>query len=333
MKIDKTVELDTLVDLLIGETTFKDADPWASKIRALSKAVTFVENDLILAQKLLAHPKLKKRIAGQPAQIVGITGLPGAGKSTLTNLLVSQLRKQNKSVAVFAVDPSSVVSGGAILGDRIRMQDHFKDPKVFIRSMAARGALGGVSKATRAVLRLASLLQFDYVLVETVGIGQSESEIVSIADTTILVLMPNSGDEIQLMKAGILQLAHIYVINKCDLGDATRMEQEIAENTTPENKQDWCPPVLRTIAAREEGIEELAKQIFLHGEFESKHEIGKAIKINRAKKEVLQNILMLAEEHFSEQVEKFSTSQIDSLLKGETTSMFLAQEVFDKNCS
>ncbi|KAB8028537.1 methylmalonyl Co-A mutase-associated GTPase MeaB [Fluviispira multicolorata] len=331
MKIKHSIELNSLVELLIGKKTLPNVELWRSQIRALSKAITFVENDSLLAPKLLSHAGIiRTDNKSIKTRVIGITGLPGAGKSTLTNLLIKELRSRNKSVAVLAVDPSSSLTGGAILGDRIRMQDHFCDSKVFIRSMGSRGALGGVAKATRSAIRLATLLEFDFILVETVGIGQSESDIINIADTTALVLMPNSGDEIQLMKAGILQLANIYIINKCDLSDPSRMMQEIKENTMPPNKDDWCPPVLKTSATNKEGIEEIINSIFLHSEYEIKQNIGRKNRNERLRREVLQNILIMTELDFKTETDKIPDSEIEDLAHGKTTAMALAQLIYSK---
>lgn len=329
MKISQTFQLDQLVQLLIGKTKIEGVDPWRSQIRALSKAITFVENDFFLSNQLLSHPLLNSLAENKSPRVIGITGLPGAGKSTLTNLFVKELRAQNKTVAVLAVDPSSVLSGGAILGDRVRMQDHFRDEHVYIRSMGARGALGGVAKATRAAIRLAGLLNFDFILVETVGIGQSESDIVNIADTTVLVLMPNSGDEIQLMKAGVLQLANVYVVNKCDLADASRMVQELKDNIHPVDTNIWNPPVLKTSASKHEGISDVIEQFNVHAEYEKTHPVGKQIKINRAKKEVLQSMLSLVEEKFLQDLEKVDSIEYEKLLLGQTTAVFLAKKILN----
>lgn len=324
MKIKQNINVEELVDFLIAQKTLPHVDAWHSQVRALAKAITFIENDPLLAQQLLSHHKLKNRMAKNPSRVVGITGLPGAGKSSLTNLFVQSFREQNKSVAVLAVDPSSAVSGGAILGDRVRMQDHFHDEKVFIRSMGARGALGGVARATRSAIRLAALLGFDYILVETVGIGQSESEIVSIADTTLLVLMPHSGDEIQLMKAGVLQLANIYVVNKCDLADASRMIQELKENVRPADSHAWNPPVLKASAAEHSGVSEILKSIEAHAEFEQKHPAGQSMKLQRVKQEILQNAWGVLEHNLRTQLEQWPQSALEEVLLGESTAMSAA---------
>ena len=327
MRVFQSVQVDELVDLLLGETVLPGVSPWRSQIRALSKSITFVENDVFLSHKLLSHPKLSSLNKKTGTRIIGMTGLPGAGKSSLTNLIVKELRSQNKSVAVLAVDPSSSLSGGAILGDRVRMQDHFHDEHVFIRSMGARGALGGVAKSTRSAIVLASLLNFDFILVETVGIGQSESEIINLADTTALVLMPNSGDEIQLMKAGVLQLANIYIINKCDLSDASRMVQELKENTSHSNEEAWKPPVLKSSASRNEGIDEIIDAFLKHAEFEIQHPVGRSIKLNRAKKEILQSMILLTEEKFEVLLNSMDEKEVDKLVEGKTTAFYLAKNL------
>lgn len=334
MKINKEFDIDNLVSLLLGKSVLAGVDPWRSKVRALSKAITFVENDLFLSHKLLSHPELdflrttEQTNKQSMTRVVGVTGLPGSGKSTLTNLFVKELRARNKTVAVLAVDPSSTISGGAILGDRVRMQDHFRDEHVYIRSMGSRGALGGVAKATRSAIRLACLLNFDFILVETVGIGQNESDIVNIADTTVLVLMPNSGDEIQLMKAGVLQLANIYVVNKCDLSDASRMVQELKENIPHSEENSWQPPVLKSSAAKEDGVQQIVEQFLAHAEYESKHPVGKVTKMNRAKKEILQSMMSLAEEKFLLALNNIDEREIEKLIEGKTTAMFLAKKIF-----
>ncbi len=330
MKVSHTINIDNLVSMLLGNTILPGVDSWRSQIRALSKAITFVENDLYFSHKLLAHPQLSILKKTANSRVIGITGLPGSGKSTLTNLFVKELRARKKTVAVLAVDPSSSLTGGAILGDRVRMQDHFRDERVYIRSMGSRGALGGVAKATRSAIRLTGLLNFDYILVETVGIGQSESEIVDIADTTALVLMPHSGDEIQLMKAGVLQLANIYVINKCDLADASRMLQELKENLAHPHEGSWIPPVLKASATKEEGVQQIIDQFFAHADYEFKHPVGKAFKINRVKKEILQSMLSLSEEKFLELLESVDNAEFEKLLSGKTTAMFLADKILSQ---
>ncbi len=243
---------------------------WTHRIRALSKAITLIENNPTYTETLLnTLSKHYIRLSSESLetkenfpQVIGLTGYPGAGKSTLVNLLIKKLRAKEKKVAVLAIDPSSTLTGGAVLGDRIRMQEHFKDNQVFIRSMSARGALGGLSKATNGVIALMKLLGFDYILIETVGIGQSESEIIQIANTVLLTLLPNTGDEVQFMKSGVIQLAHIFVINKCDLSDPFRMVHELEDNDP--HKNGWKPPVVCTSASNQKGLNELILEIENH---------------------------------------------------------------------
>ena len=198
-------------------------------------------------------------------QVIGITGNPGSGKSTLTNKLIGLYRAQGQRVGVIAVDPSSPYSGGAILGDRIRMMEHANDPGVFIRSMATRGALGGLSRATADVVHVLDAMGFDIVLIETVGVGQDEIDIVRTADTTVVVLVPGLGDDIQAIKAGILEIADIFVVNKADLDGADRTVADLQGlqmlmTTMPA----WLPPIVRTVAAKQAGVAELAEKIQLH---------------------------------------------------------------------
>ena len=196
--------------------------------------------------------------------MVGFTGAPGTGKSTLVDGLVALLRKQGISVAVLATDPNSPFTGGAILGDRIRMQRHALDPKVFIRSMGARGHLGGLSLATREAIRLLGAFGFDQVILETVGVGQSELEVAAVADTTVVVLTPNLGDGVQMIKAGILEIADIFVVNKADLDGHSRVLTELRSMLSLAPKGSWKPPILATVAARQEGIEGLWEAVVAH---------------------------------------------------------------------
>lgn len=204
------------------------------------------------------------------ARVVGITGSPGVGKSTLTNALASALREQDRSVGILAVDPSSPFSGGALLGDRVRMQRHHGDEQVFIRSMAARGHLGGVSLATPQAILVMDAAGFADVIVETVGVGQSEVEVAATADTTIVTVAPGMGDAVQAAKAGVLEIADVFVINKTDQGGAGQVESqlhgmlelgaEVAEGAGPV----WTAPIIRTVAVRGEGLPELVEALDNH---------------------------------------------------------------------
>jgi LAO/AO transport system kinase len=200
------------------------------------------------------------------AHIVGITGSPGVGKSTSTNALVGALRKRGKRVGVLAVDPSSPFSGGALLGDRIRMQDHALDSEVYIRSMASRGHLGGLSWAAPQALRVLDAAGCDVILVETVGVGQSEVEIASMADSTLVLLAPGMGDGIQAAKAGILEIGDLYVINKADRDGADQVRRELRSMLGLAERPEgaWNPPILKTVAMTGEGVEEVVDALDTH---------------------------------------------------------------------
>src|SRR5581483_7009910 len=230
-------------------------------VRALARAITLVERRDPEARRL--QEELRDR--ARDAYVVGFTGAPGTGKSTLVDALIAFLRKQDRSVAVVATDPNSPFSGGAILGDRIRMQRHALDAKVFIRSMGARGHLGGLSLATREAIRLLAAFGFDPVILETVGVGQSELEVATIANTTVVVLTPNLGDGVQMIKAGILEIADVFVVNKADLEGHERVATELrAMMSLAPKGVAWKPPIVATSAARGEGIDKLWEAIQSH---------------------------------------------------------------------
>lgn len=215
-----------------------------------------------------ATPILKKLfMIGGKAQVIGVTGNPGSGKSTLVGRMIAHYREKNMSVGVVAVDPSSPFSGGAILGDRIRMQEHFTDPGVFIRSLATRGHLGGLSASTIDTVTIMDAMGFDVVIVETVGVGQDEVEIVRLAETTIVVVVPGLGDEIQALKAGVLEIADIFCINKADRDGVDRLERELLGMQEFDHAAGRpFRPMVRTVATTSEGLDELTKEIAEHGE-------------------------------------------------------------------
>ena len=206
------------------------------------------------------------------AHIIGITGSPGAGKSTLVDRLATHYRKTGNKVGIVAVDPSSPFTGGAVLGDRIRMQNKATDPGVFIRSMAARGYLGGISRATGDAVAILDAAGYNTILVETVGVGQDEVEIVKTADVTVVVLVPGMGDDIQAIKAGIMEIADVFVINKADRDGVLRTEHDLQSLLSISQRSDgWAPPIVKTIATEDSGIEALADAAAAYEEFSRSH--------------------------------------------------------------
>lgn len=228
----------------------------------MARLISFVEDEAPVLREVMAE---LSPYAGK-AQVVGITGSPGVGKSTSTNALVSELRKAGKRVAVLAVDPSSPFSGGALLGDRVRMQDHALDPDVYIRSMASRGHLGGLAWTTPQALRVLDAAGFDVILVETVGVGQSEIEIAALADTTLVLLAPGMGDGIQAAKAGILEIGDLYVVNKADRDGADQVRRDLRSMLALSQRGEgaWKAPILATVAANGQGLDEVAAEIQRH---------------------------------------------------------------------
>lgn len=233
--------------------------------RTAAKIITLIENDGEGKQELLSqiYPHTGR------AHVIGVTGSPGAGKSSLTDELIKKARGDNRKVGVIAVDPTSPISGGALLGDRIRMQEHALDKGVFIRSMGTRGSLGGLARATRDVVKVLDAYGCEVIIVETVGVGQSELDIMHHADTTLVVLTPGSGDHIQTIKAGIMEIADIFVINKCELGNTKKMVTDIEQmlDMSPRFAGRWRPPVVETSVVNDIGIGELWSLIGQHLEF------------------------------------------------------------------
>jgi LAO/AO transport system ATPase len=278
----------------------------SGKYRALAQAVSLIERgderDDGHAERLLAaiYPSTGR------ARIIGITGSPGAGKSTLVASLTKHYRRQGKKVGIIAVDPTSPFTGGAILGDRIRMTDLYTDRGVFIRSMATRGFLGGVARATNDVVDLLDAAGFDIVLVETVGVGQDEVEIIRTVQTNVVVLVPGMGDDIQAIKAGIMEIGDVFVVNKADHAGADRTVTEITMMMSLVDEHgDWIPPIVKTVASTNQGTEDLDAAIVKHfehlqssGELDRRSRERARIRIETMLKEKFMNRLLAATPNF-----------------------------------
>lgn len=234
--------------------------------RAIARLLSLIERDDPEAERCL---KELHSLTGR-AHVIGITGSPGTGKSTLTDKLIEHYRRAGKTVGVIAVDPSSPFSGGAILGDRIRMQSRSNDPDVFIRSMGTRGALGGLSTYTSDAVKVMDAAGKDVILVETVGVGQAEVDIIRMADTVLLVLVPGYGDDVQAVKAGVMEIADVFVVNKSDLDGADKVAGEVEAMMMlghPDTDDFWWQPIVRTVAEKGQGVIEVSEQIALHAEW------------------------------------------------------------------
>lgn len=226
--------------------------------KALARAITLVENESSGYEQILSAMNAK------PVPVIGFTGPPGSGKSSLINRLMELLSSSGKKIAVLAVDPTSPFNYGSLLGDRLRMSEHFNDPNIFIRSVATRGSLGGLSEKAIEITDLLRAAGFDYIIIETVGVGQSEVEIAGLADTTVVVNVPEGGDEIQTMKSGIMEIADVFVVNKCDRPGADLTENNLKKYFTHPRADGWAVPVVKTSATNAVGIDELLRHINAH---------------------------------------------------------------------
>ncbi|AAM25526.1 MAG: Putative periplasmic protein kinase ArgK [Caldanaerobacter subterraneus] len=284
--------------------------------RAIARAITYAEDDEEKAREIIR--KLYKRSGN--AYIVGITGPPGVGKSTLTDRLVKNLVEEGKKIGIIAVDPTSPFTGGSILGDRIRMQDLTTHPNVYIRSMGTRGHLGGLSKGTYMAVRILDIAGMDYVFVETVGVGQSEVDIIKIADTVVMVLAPGLGDDIQAIKAGIMEIADVFVVNKSDREGADKTVLELNMMLDLDMPKEWRPPVVKAVAQEGKGIGEVLEKIHSHKEYLISSGQLEERRKNRIKMEITESVknkLMkdvfakMGNEEFDQKIQKVMAKEID----------------------
>ncbi|MCL1876144.1 MAG: methylmalonyl Co-A mutase-associated GTPase MeaB [Synergistaceae bacterium] len=297
-------------------------------VRGIARAISMIEDQIIktgtseaetLMQDIYPH-------TGK-AWVIGVTGSPGAGKSTLTDKLIEQYRAEGKKVGVIAIDPSSPFSGGAILADRIRMQRHTDDPHVYIRSMGTRGSLGGVSNGTREAALILDASGKDVVIIETVGVGQSEVEIMKIADTVCVILVPGLGDDIQIMKAGIMEIADVFVVNKADKEGADKVARETRAMLDLLKDKSWIPPVVLTIAEDGSGLPELVSKIELHKKFMNDTKAG-LLRIEKRTNTEVETLLL---SRLSGRVEQlwgtYKSDKIKDLLLRKTNPYAVVEEI------
>ena len=289
--------------------------------RALARGISLLEAGDAAGRALLKAV----RAQGGRAHIVGVTGSPGSGKSTLTDALIAEARAAGKTVAVLAVDPTSPYSGGAILGDRVRMMRHHQDEGVFIRSMATRGHLGGLAAATLQVTALLDAYGFDLILLETVGVGQSEIDIVRVADTTLLLLTPGQGDGVQAFKAGIMEIADVFVINKADQPGSGRLRREIkaALELAPHDENTWWPPILETVASTGQGVSDLLEVLKIH-----RTQLQETGELNTLRQQRVHfEVSALLAEQLRQRLAGLEPASLEAVLTGETSATEVVAEL------
>lgn len=292
-------------------------------IRALSRAISYMEDKHQDRLQILkdVYPHTNRALK------IGITGAPGAGKSSFVNQLIKNVRKQNKTVGMVAIDPTSPFTGGAILGDRVRMSPHFTDQDVFIRSMGTRGSLGGLARATKEAVHLMDAFGKDVVLIETVGVGQSELDIMHVADTVAVMLAPGSGDVVQAFKAGIMEIADVYIINKADLSGTEKLETEINDMLNiVKHDAAWRPPVLKTVSTKNEGISEVWQALVEHHHFIEQSVLGNERKIRQRTDEMLEVLFQQFKCILEQKVKKPPYTQIWEQVQAQQVDPYTAAE-------
>lgn len=299
----------------------------AGDTRAIARIISLIENGDPVSDAVMRriYPMTGRAV------VIGITGSPGAGKSTLTDKVIESFRKKGKSVGIIAIDPSSPFSGGAILADRIRMQRHTGDEGVYIRSMGTRGSLGGLSRGTREAVLLLDACGKDVIIIETVGVGQSEVDIIKLADTVCVVLVPGMGDDIQIMKAGIMEIADVFAINKADKPGVDRVAAEVRLMLDLVKNRPWTPPVHLTIAENGTGVDEFAESILKHHDFIKNSPEGAKVEQRRLSSEV-EDILL---KNLSRRTEKIWKNHMDEelmkkLAARETNPYLVAADILKK---